>query len=265
MRKWVPLLFLMMLLSLASGYTVFWLVMKDHIRQQIEFNFARAAEDGLTVEGDFPAISGFPLPHRITFSGTVGNSQDSYIIPALEVRGFLLPGWTVTVSLPEGIAASGPSVDGEIWSLDYLTLAGPVPATLPDAQTMEAMRDWRDGGGKITITHFDVRKKGLEASGNGELLIDGAMQPSGYFNTMIKGYAAFVGFLQEKKLVEPRDALITSAVLNGLASQDPEDGSRFLKASLTLQNSRLLLGPVQILALPVIAWPYENMPTENLE
>jgi hypothetical protein len=177
----------------------------------------------------------------------------------------LLPGRSVTISMPQGISASGPSIDGEIWSLDYLTLTGPVPTSLPGRQTMEAMRDWRDGGGKITITHFEARKKGLEVSGNGELLIDGAMQPSGYFNTMVKGYAAFVGFLQEKKLVEPRDALITSTVLNGLSAQDPEDGSRFLKASLTLQNSKLLLGPIQILTIPIVTWPYENMPTENLE
>lgn len=272
MKKWAWLLSLVFLLSAASGYTVFWFVMKDQIRQQIEINFAHAAADDIIINGDFPQITGFPLPHRISFSGKIHDGYRITTIPALEVKGFLLPGQNVTITFPHGLyissdasAMDGPEIDTEIWSLDYLSLTGPVPASLPYAQTMEAMRGWRDGGGKITIRHFEARKKGLEVSGNGEFIIDGAMQPSGYFNTMVKGYAAFVGFLQEKKLVEPRDALITSAVLNGLSSQNPEDGSRFLKASLTLQNSKLLLGPIQILTLPVITWPYENMPTENWE
>ena len=81
----------------------------------------------------------------------------------------------------------------------------------------------------------------------------------------VRGHIAFMGFLGDKKLVDPQQKLITASVLNSLSSQDKGSGERFLKASLTIQNRNLLLGPIKIMTLPAIEWPYESMPTMDME
>lgn len=68
---------------------------------------------------------------------------------------------------------------------------------------------------------------------------------------------AFLGFLQRKNIIEPKEAMISGTVLTGLSQQNPETGERFLTAGFTLYNRQLLLGPLRIMEIPEISWPYD--------
>jgi|GEM_PF-1244413 len=254
--------------SVVIGYSVFWFAVAGQIKHGIKDFYAQTKKDGISIEGPFPVISGFPGKHILTFTGKIGTSEIAVDIPALTLQGTPLPGEMIEITLPQGLSASsrkGPSIDSSVWSLDYLSLNGPVPQSFPASGTVEALRAWRDNGGAIAISQLVAHKESLRVTGNGRIKLDEHLQPDGYFNVMLRGHIAFLGFMEQKKLIDPKRALITSSVLNGLSGQDAESGERFIKGSLTAQNGKLLLGPIQVLSLPQIVWPYKTPESVNFE
>lgn len=264
-RNFTAAILLTLVLSVALGYAVFWYGIAGQIDDGIKNLYAQAAHSGITVEGNPPAISGFPGKHVLHFSGTLHQDDFALHIPMLEISGFPLPGQIIGFTLPQGISVSGPSVDQSLLSLSYLGFSGPVPSSFPEATTVESLRRWRDGGGLIDIKSFEAHKESLQVSGYGQLKLDSDLQITGYSNVTVRGHIAFMGFLENKKLIDPQQKLVTTSVLGSLSSKDPESGERFLKASLAIQNRKLLLGPIKILTIPAIEWPYEGMPTLDLE
>lgn len=254
-----------------AGYAVFWHMAAKTINDEIASLFLEADKNAVTIDGARPSVSGFPRKHRIFFSGFIHNGYATLAIPALEIKGFPMPGQEIDVLLPQGLSLSsdaspmdGDAIDSDIWSLSHLALAGPVPTNAPRARTVESLSRWRDGGGKITISSFALKKESLEASGNGEISLDNDLQPSGNLHLFVKGHQPFLGWLQEKNLIEPKQALITAAVLNALA-KDSGSGEREIEATLTLQNRNVLLGPLRIATIPETAWPYEERKALHFE
>lgn len=262
-----------LLVSVLLGYGVFWHVLARQIETGVRDIYDSAGKAGIVIEGRFPQISGFPFKHRLSFSGKI--HTDGYVsvnIPQMEMTAFPLPGQMLEITFPQGLSVSsdaspmdGPAVDGDVWSLGYLSVTGPIPETIPAAATVESLRAWRDGGGAAVISSFEARKESLNVSGYGQIRLDNELQPAGYANVVMKGQVAFLGYLESKKLIDPKQSLITSSVLNGLSSQDEASGERFLKASLTVQNRKLLVGPIPVITFPAIEWPYAKVPLSVIE
>lgn len=259
-RSFIIILCAGLLLSAAIGYSVFWFTIKKQMETELAHLYPQAEASGITIEGAPFLVSGFPGKHRIRFAGKIRQGNEWLQIPLMEITGFPLPGQELVIEFPKGISAAGNEIDTDLWSLDYLSLSGPVPSFLPAALTVESLRAWRNSGGMFTISALTARKNTLEIEGYGRAELDERLQPAGYANVIVRGYAAFIGYLENKKPVDPKQSLITSTVMNGLSSQDKSSGERFLKAGLAIQNSRLLLGPVTILEIPPVQWPYEGMP-----
>lgn len=264
-RNFMIILCAGLLLSAALGYGVFWFTVKRQIETELVHLYAQAAAAGIDIEGAMPSISGFPGKHRARFSGNIRQGGEWLQVPLMEISGFLLPGQDLMIEFPQGLSAAGINIDSDLWSLDYLSLSGPIPVALPAALTVESLRAWRNMGGVMIISAIAVRKNTLELEGYGKVELDERLQPAGYANVIVRGYAAFLGYLENKKLIDPKQNLITSTVLAGLSSQDEESGERFLKASLAIQNRRLMLGPITVFEIPPLQWPYEGMPIMNFE
>mgnify|MGYP001580122483 CR=1 FL=1 len=263
-QNFIIVIFTTLILAVALGYGVFWYVIADRINAEIKTLYETAANAEVVIEGEMPKVSGFPRKHAVTFAGKVQKDGYELDIPSLKISGFPLPGKLVNITLPQGISLSGPDIDSKIWSLDSLSFSGPIPLTFPSSATVEALRVWRDGGGSIDISTYDAQKEALHISGYGQLKLDDALQITGYSNMIARGHIAFLGYLERSKLIDPRQSLITSSVLDSLSSKDEATGERFIKGSLSIQNRELLLGPIQIMTLPVIEWPYEGVPKMDI-
>lgn len=271
MKKISLILIFGLICASFAGYAVFWHTTAQVINDEIVSLFLEADKNAVTIDGARPSVSGFPGKHQVSFSGFIHNGYTTLAIPALKIRGFPVPGQEIDVLFPQGLSLSSDAfpldsntIDSDLWSLSYLAFAGPLPVHTPAAGTVEALSRWRDGGGRITVTSFALKKESLEASGSGEVSLDANLQPLGNLHLFVKGHQPFLGWLQKKNLIESKQALITSAVLNALA-KDNDNGEREIEATLTLQNRNVLLGPLRIMTIPEIDWPYEERKALHFE
>ena len=264
-RNFIITIFSALILAVTLGYGVFWYVIADRIDVQIKTLPEIASSAGVIIEGKISKTSGFPLRHTVNFSGRVQHDGYTLNIPSLIISGFPLPGKILTITIPQGIALGGPDMDSKIWSLDSLSFSGPIPLTFPTSATVEELRAWRDSGGTIDINEYIAQKESLHLSGYGQLKLDKDLQIAGYSNMIAHGHIAFLGYLERNKLIDPAQSLITSSVLESLSLKDKTSGERFIKGSLSIQNRELLLGPIQIMTLPTIEWPYQGMPKMEID
>ena len=258
MRNTLAVLISGLILALLAGYTVFWHVTAARIDAQIDLFPQWAAEQGINLSGGFGKAYGFPRRHQVEFTGVLEKDGAALSIPHARISGFPLPGQEIEIDLSDGGWVDSRETDPEIWSLDQLFLTVAIPTAIPPDLTIEALRAWRAAGGRIEIGDFIIRKDSLHVRGSGMLSLDNDLQPEGSLKARIGGYAAFLGFLQGKKLIEAKQALVTGAVLAGLSRQDPASGERYIQADLTLQNGMVLLGPLSLLSVPEITWAYDG-------
>jgi hypothetical protein len=245
------------------GYMAFWYVMADRIAKEINYQYYEAAAQGITITGGLPRVTGFPRAHKIIFSGSLQKENWTLNIPQLEITGFLLPGQTIVIEMPKGASLSGIETPyPDLWSLSYIYIEGVIPEDLPYAATVEALRAWRALDGAIRLEKFRINKDSLRLSGTSNVHLDNNLQPEGEFNVRIEGHMAFLSYLQSRGLLENKEALITATVFTGLSKQDPETGERYLETPITLQNRKLLLGPLELFDLPQFRWGYDNLPAQ---
>lgn len=255
-RKLPAILLASAALALALGYVIFWYMLAWQIEEGIASRFADAFDQGIHIEGDLPEITGFPGKHHISFSGSFLGDGWHVTVPLLIIRGFILPGQLVEVELPEGLTIAANSVPAELGILNYAYLETIVPQDIPADLTVEALRSWREASGKLEISRYEIRNEPLTLIGAGEFRLDNDLQPEGRMEVKAYGHMAFLGRLQKAGLIEKRQALITGSVLNSLTAQDSVNGKRFLNAAIQIQNRRLLIGPLQLVKLPRVEWPY---------
>lgn len=246
----------LILAAAGAGYTVLWRYIAGQTEQWLRMEWEDAARNGVTIEGDFPAITGFPFRPELRFSGRIRVGDSGAVIPLARIRSFFIMGTPADINFPEGFyfeRAEG--LDREIWSVQELSASGKIPWSLPDDMSEDGMRAWRDAGGMITIDKFTLRKGALALTGNGKMWLDDALQPAGSLHADATGYNDFIAFLQQKHLIETKHIFLIGAILNGLARPDPETGEPHLIGDASLQDRRLTLGPATLMTVPVIIWP----------
>ena len=259
MNKSTVLTLCAMAVSFVIGFTAFWFFAADRIEKGVAVLRDQALVAGVVLDGTFSPVTGFPGPQRLTFSGRIERHGSIVNVPALEISGLPLPRGTVTFSLPQGAVVESEKDPG-LWSVKQASATFIVPIRLPSALTPEGLRSWRDHHGQLVVKKFSAAKESLTVNGNGVLMLDDRFQPTGSFNATATGFMAFLGYLQEKNLTDPRNALIASTVLNGLSVQDPKTGERTLNAVFTLQNRMLLLGPLMLTEVPPVQWGLDFLP-----
>lgn len=175
--------------------------------------------------------------------------------------------WTAPAKPPEGPTDPQGQVSLLVRDLD---LPGAVPAPLtqridqvalsyeprgplPVKPSVEGMTAWRDGGGTLEILGARLLWGSMDLRANATLALDGAMQPEGAGTAELSGGQALIDMLAQSGGVKPEQVEAVKAGLSML-SKRTDDGRTVLQVPLTLQNSRLFIGPVHVATLPPIPW-----------
>jgi hypothetical protein len=145
------------------------------------------------------------------------------------------------------------SVPGFGDTLAELAISMQVKGSVPAGSFEDALTHWRDDGGTIELKEFRLRWGGLLVDTSGTLALDSDLQPEGALSAIITGQDAAVDLAVTAGTLQPQDAGIVKAVLGVLARPGPS-GEKAITVPLTLQQSRLYLGPAALGRVPRISW-----------
>lgn len=116
------------------------------------------------------------------------------------------------------------------------------------------LADWRDGGGVVELSDVALDWLPLTLKGGGTLALDKRMQPLFAGTAAIGGLFETLDKLSAAGAVRAKDAAMARIALQLLAMPGP-DGKPRLGVPVTVQDNRLYVGPVALMAVPDIAWP----------
>lgn len=234
-----------------------------------------AAPEGARIAGPL-GIVGFDLGH-LDASTSEGAGNDIVLDIAASAldgiglaAGTHIAGATAHIELPQHPPASHldnaldaalqlgqiklpASVPGFGDTLAELDLSVQVKGAVPGGSLAEALAHWRDDGGTVELREFRLRWGGLLVDASGTLALDADLQPEGALSAIITGQDAAVDLAVTAGTLQPQDAGIVKAVLGLLAKPGP-NGEKAITVPLTLQQSRLYLGPAALGRVPRINW-----------
>lgn len=253
MKKNLSIAVALIFLCYAVLYTGWWFTVAGILKSQMKSN-----PDILVTR-----VSGFPGPMVIEGSAATTrlwqNEPQKITVPTFTLRGFPVQFLDATLTIPQGVKVEG-SIDPDLWSLDQLTLKGPIPLDFPQTLDEPTMTAWRDNGGHITVNHFSFVKGELKGEGAGTLKLDDKLQPSGLINARISGHIEYLNLLVQKGLVDRKDAMLASTILGGLSSPDEDTGVNHMDIGISLQNQTLYAGPLAVAQLPALYWGSDSQP-----
>ncbi|MGE5537493.1 MAG: DUF2125 domain-containing protein [Gemmatimonas sp.] len=126
---------------------------------------------------------------------------------------------------------------------------------LAPALDTEAFRAWRDTGGVVQMPRLMARFGPLTLAAEGTFALDGEMQPMGAGTGRIQGFAPALDALAASQVIKLNDADTAKKFLMMLARPPTPGAEPELAAPLTIQNGKLLMGPVALMQMPRIVWP----------
>lgn len=132
-----------------------------------------------------------------------------------------------------------------------VTVTAPVPAQL----RVPHLTIWRESGGIMHINRLYLEWGPLVVEANGTVTLDAALQPKVNLTANVRGFLQTVDALVAAGMVKGENAGPVKALLALLAGPPDSDGNATLTAPVSLRNSRLFLGPLQIAELPPVVWP----------
>jgi len=249
------------LVVMFAAYTISWYWMAGQIEKEMNGFLVTAEQEGVHIQPRAMGVRGYPGLYEAWFSGRVSAADVVVEIPLLEANSMFLPGKPLKLEAPEGISLMEPS-DAEIWSLDRLFLKTDIPTTFPEL-TQEDLTAWRAAKNSIKFETIEIRKNSLELTGSGEFTLDKALQPTGGIQARATGHTEFIGWLQQKGVIETKQALLASTVLTAFSKTDPETNTPYLEIALTIQNRTLFAGPLPLGELPAAVWGSRNPPAPH--
>ncbi|HTI86651.1 MAG TPA: DUF2125 domain-containing protein [Alphaproteobacteria bacterium] len=131
---------------------------------------------------------------------------------------------------------------------------GPLNAPLDTA----AFRAWRDTGGVMQMPRLLARFGPLTLAAEGTFALDGDMQPMAAGTGRVQGFAPALDALAASQVIKLNDANTAKQFLAYLARPPTPGAEPELAAPLTIQNGKLLMGPVALMQVPRIDWPGET-------
>lgn len=161
------------------------------------------------------------------------------------------PGWQLAATgLTLPVAA--PALGAEVQRLEATLVATP-PLPLPPGRAAAAA--WQRQGGTLRLPAFALAWGPLSASGEAELALDAALQPSGRAALRLRGLDATLEALGGTGLLPARNLGAARVMLALLQRPDPAGGPPQLDLPLALAGRRLTLAGFQLGQLPVLDWP----------
>jgi hypothetical protein len=148
-------------------------------------------------------------------------------------------------------AASNPALGRTV---DRVGLRGTVLGPLPSGTVREVAAGWRDGGGTLEIEEIILNWSALQVRGDGTMALDNSLQPVGALTARITGFDATMDQLVTGGIVRSGEALLAKFALGALARPSKNGGAPEIRASVSIQDGWIYVGPVKLLPAPLIKW-----------
>lgn len=169
---------------------------------------------------------------------------------------------TVTANLSTALqGVTGPWLQtsplGE--SIQSLVVEARQMGSFDQGPLVESLENWRDNGGTIEITTFNLRHGPLKFSADGTLALDDTLQPIGALTARIEGFFETIDALKQLGAVKSRDAITAKIVLGVLSRKPLNGGPVHLNLALSAQSGRIYAGPIALMKVPKVDWnPFKN-------
>lgn len=116
------------------------------------------------------------------------------------------------------------------------------------------LEKWRDRGGTLEFTSFDLDYAPLRIRGDGTIALDEDLQPIGAFAVKAEGFFDAVDALTRQGLI-PAGVSFATKVTLGVLSKKPENGGQpYLDLALTVQDRTLYAGTIKLLTFAPVRW-----------
>jgi hypothetical protein len=140
--------------------------------------------------------------------------------------------------------------------IDTARLRGEIMGPFRPDFNRAAATAWRDLGGTMEITTFELRWGALTVNAVGTMALDEDLQPLAALTATVTGFNETIDALRAAGAIQQKEAEAAKALLNLLA-KPPRllGGPPEIAVPVTIQNQRLSLGPVALLTLPRLNWP----------
>jgi hypothetical protein len=137
--------------------------------------------------------------------------------------------------------------------VEALHLHARLMGSLRSGALTDSLAGWRDDGGTVEIDSLALAWPPFGLSGKGTLALDRRLQPMLASQCTMSGLPEAVDALVRAGSVRPSDANMAKLVL-GLLMKPGPDGVKVLDVPLSIQDSRLSIGPVALLKVPDVLW-----------
>ncbi|PJB72575.1 MAG: hypothetical protein CO093_02530 [Alphaproteobacteria bacterium CG_4_9_14_3_um_filter_47_13] len=235
-------------------YSIFWFFVANKIRNEIDAFIINAPSQNIQITIYALSIRNYPFIPTVYFSGLISAEGNVIEIPLLLARSLFLPGSSLEIEMPQGLAILAP-VDTALWSFDAIRIEAIIPKSLPAQITLEDLALWKESGQTLELTNLEIEKNTLTIKGNGYLLLDNNLQPAGSLTIQSTGHIEFLHWLQQNQYIKRKEALLSGMVLVGLSQTDPLTKESVMKTVLTVQNRTVSIGPLQLIIFPAFDWP----------
>ena len=167
--------------------------------------------------------------------------------PASDHDPFLDLSFALTnLALPNGYPPLGSTIQ-------QISATAAIDGSFTPGPLTQALSDWRDHGGILDIQNIQLNWDALDASANGTAALDARLQPIAALTATLKGQDAVIDAAVAGGSMSDQNGNLAKAVLALLAKPGP-DGTPQITAPVTVQDSRVFLGPAAVAKLPTINW-----------
>ena len=119
--------------------------------------------------------------------------------------------------------------------------------------SLQNLKKWRDAGGIIDIDSFEGISGGLKTHAAGTLALDENLQPLLAMSANLEGIIPLIDRLKRSGFIRSKTALLAKVIFGGISKRSA-NGKRSVSLPLTIQDRKLSIGPVSLMALPFINW-----------
>jgi hypothetical protein len=124
----------------------------------------------------------------------------------------------------------------------------------PDGPIAAALAAWRDEGGIVEVTAFDLAWNGVGASATGTLALDRELRPLAAFAGSVRGLDAAVDAILGAQRLSAAQAAAIKVGVRLLGRKNSQAGADTVEVSATVQDGRVFIGAIPIARVgPVVA------------
>ncbi|MBL8642509.1 MAG: DUF2125 domain-containing protein [Rhodospirillaceae bacterium] len=167
------------------------------------------------------------------------------------------PTWRITLALTNWHAPAIENPTGFGPNIRAMHFDADLKGALPTGTLPEALNAWREGGGTLEVRTFAFDWPPLSVAATGTFALDEKLQPVGALTATFAGFSETLSALAQDNTINRDNADAAQTVLNLLARKPEGGGPPELRISVTVQNSRLYLGPVPLTDVPQVQWPQD--------